>query len=81
MVIMCVLKSLGFEVCEEYKCGFGVLILIVVYLENDFEGKGWDQVKVLVSVIGGDCVGVFELLFVVEVKFDFMGEQIILCGM
>lgn len=36
------LKSLGFEVCEEYKCGFGVLILIVVYLENDFEGKGWD---------------------------------------
>lgn len=35
MVVMVVLKCLGMEVCEEYKCGFGVFIFIVVYFEND----------------------------------------------
>lgn len=74
IVVMVVLKCLGIEVCEEYKCGFGVLMFIVVYLENDLKGEGMVIVKVWVVVIGGYCVGVLEFFFVVEVKFDLMGE-------
>lgn len=74
IVVMVASKCLGIEVREEYKRGFGVSTLIVVYSENDSKGEGMAIVKVWAVVIGGYRAGVLESFFVAEVKFDLMGE-------
>ena len=80
-VIMVAPKCPGSEVRAEYLRGFGVPTLIAVHLENDPEGKGFDQAKAYCAGTGGHRAGVLKSSFVAEVKSDLMGEQTILCGL
>ena len=71
-------KGPGHLVRREYTEGRGVPVLVAV--EEDATGKGWDLALAYAKGIGGLRAGGIQTTFTEECETDLFGEQAVLCG-
>ncbi|MCE0487454.1 ketol-acid reductoisomerase [Ornithinimicrobium sediminis] len=77
-VCMVAPKGPGHLVRREYVDGRGVPVLVAV--EQDASGHGWDLALSYASAIGGLRAGGIRTTFTEETETDLFGEQAVLCG-
>jgi ketol-acid reductoisomerase len=77
-VCMVAPKGPGHLVRREYVDGRGVPVLVAV--EQDASGHGWDLALSYASAIGGLRAGGIKTTFTEETETDLFGEQAVLCG-
>ncbi|RNL84840.1 ketol-acid reductoisomerase [Halostreptopolyspora alba] len=77
-VAMVAPKGPGHLVRRQFEVGQGVPMLVAV--EQDATGKGWDLVLSYAKGIGGTRAGALRTTFTEETETDLFGEQAVLCG-
>jgi ketol-acid reductoisomerase len=77
-VIMVAPKGPGHTVRREFEAGRGVPVIVAV--EQDATGKGWDLAWSYARAIGGLRAGGIKTTFTEETETDLFGEQSVLCG-
>jgi ketol-acid reductoisomerase len=77
-VCMVAPKGPGHLVRREYVDGRGVPVLVAV--EQDASGHGWDLALAYASALGGLRAGGIKTTFTEETETDLFGEQAVLCG-
>ncbi len=77
-VCMVAPKGPGHLVRREYVDGRGVPVLVAV--EQDPSGHGWDLALSYAAAIGGLRAGGIRTTFTEETETDLFGEQAVLCG-
>ncbi len=77
-VCMVAPKGPGHLVRREFSEGRGVPVLVAV--EEDATGKGWDLALSYAKAIGGLRAGGIRTTFTEECETDLFGEQAVLCG-
>jgi ketol-acid reductoisomerase len=77
-VLMVAPKGPGHLVRREFADGRGVPVLLAV--EQDASGKGWDLAASYAKAIGGLRAGGIRTTFTEETETDLFGEQAVLCG-
>lgn len=77
-VCMVAPKGPGHLVRRQFADGKGVPVLVAV--EQDASGKGWDLALSYAKGIGGTRAGAIKTTFTEETETDLFGEQAVLCG-
>jgi len=77
-VVLVAPKGPGHTVRREYEAGRGVPVIVAV--EQDATGSGWDTAWSYAKAIGGLRTGGIQTTFTEETETDLFGEQAVLCG-
>ncbi|TQN30869.1 ketol-acid reductoisomerase [Haloactinospora alba] len=77
-VAMVAPKGPGHLVRRQFEEGRGVPVLVAV--EQDASGNGWDLAMSYAKGIGGTRAGALKTTFTEETETDLFGEQAVLCG-